>query len=321
MSRRALCAWTAVAVFLVPPIAMAQNYPERPIRFIVGFTAGGANDIIARIVGQRVSQILGQMIVVENHAGANTLIATELGVRAAPDGYTLLNNSPGHVTNAAFRPLKFHPVNDFAFVTLMGKAPNLLVVHPSLPVNNVRDLIALSKKSPGQLNFASSGVGTTVHLSAELFQQMTGTKWVHIPYNGGAPAATGLIVGETQVYCGALPTLMSLSKAGKVRSLAVTSLARSVSAPQIPTIAESGVPGFDVTAWYGVSAPAKTPRAIVDRLNRAFVEAIKSPDVRERVIGAGAEPAGSTPEQYASFIQDELTKWTKVIKEAGIKAQ
>jgi tripartite-type tricarboxylate transporter receptor subunit TctC len=305
----------------IAPQALAQNYPAKPIRFLVGFPPSGTNDIVARTVAQKVQEFIGQSVIVENRGGANTAIATELGARAAPDGYTILLNAPGHATNPALIKLSFDPIRDFAFITLLAEAPNLLVVHPSLPARNVKELIAVSKKNPGQINYGSSGIGTTVHLSGELFQYMTAVKWVHIPYKGGGPAVIELIAGQTQIYFGNMPTVIGHVRAGKLRPLAVTSSKRSPAEPQIPTVAESGVPGFDVTAWYGVSAPAKTPRSVIDKLNAEFVRAVKSPDLRDRLIAQGADPAGNTPEQYAAFVQNEITKWARVIKAAGIKGE
>ena len=303
------------------PHALAQTYPAKPIRFLVGFPPSGTNDIVARAVAQKVQEFVGQSIVVENRGGANTAIATELGARAVPDGYTILLNAPGHATNPALIKLSFDPIRDFAFITLLAEAPNLLVVHPSLPARNVKELIAISKKHPGQINYGSSGIGTTVHLSGELFQYMTGAKWVHIPYKGGGPAVIELIAGQTSIYFGNMPTVIGHATAGKLRPLAVTSSKRSAAEPEIPTVAESGVPGFDVTAWYGVSAPIKTPRPIIEKLNAEFVRAVKSPDLRDRLIAQGADPVGNTPEQYAAFVQNEITKWAKVIKAAGIKGE
>jgi tripartite-type tricarboxylate transporter receptor subunit TctC len=321
MLQKSLYAFAASIVLAASSLGYAQSYPAKPIRFLVGFPPSGTNDIVARIVAQKVSELIGQQLVVENRGGANTAIATELGARAAPDGYTILLNSPGHATNPALMKLNFDSVKDFAFITLIAEAPNLVVVHPSLPARNVKELIAVSKKQPGQINYGSSGTGTTVHLSAELFQHMTGVKWVHIPYKGGGPAVIELMAGQTQVYFGNLPTVIGYARAGKLRPLAVTSAKRSAAAPEIPTVAESGVPGFDVTAWYGVSVPAKTPKPLVDRLNTEFVNAIKSPDLRDRLVKAGADPVGNTPEQYTAFVQNEITKWGKVIKAAGIKGE
>jgi tripartite-type tricarboxylate transporter receptor subunit TctC len=313
----------ALAVLLVSftAPAVAQPYPGKPIRFLVGFAPGGTNDIIARTMAQKLTENMGQSVVVENRAGANTAIATELAARAAPDGYTILLTAPGHATNAALMKLPFDPVRDFAFISLMVDSQNLLVVHPSLPARNVKELIAISKKRPGQINFASSGTGTTVHLSGELFQFMTGVKWVHVPYKGGGPAAIELLAGQTSLMFGNLPTVIQYAREGRLRALAVTGTRRSPALPDIPTVAESGVPGYDVTNWFGVSAPAKTPRAIIDKLNAEIVRALNTPDLRERLTSQGADPVGNTPEQFTAFVQDEIVKWAKVIKAAGIKGE
>ena len=302
-------------------LAMAQSYPNKPIRFLVGFVAGGTNDIVARALAQKLTETLGQSVVVENRGGAHTAIATEAAARAAPDGYTILLNAPGHATNPALMKLAFDPVNDFAFISLVAEAQNIVVMHPSFPPRSVQELIALSKKRPGQINFASSGTGTTVHLSAELFQHMTGTRWVHIPYKGGGPAVIELMAGQTQIMFANMPTAIQYVRDGRLRALAVTGARRAPAAPTLPTVAESGVPGYEVTAWYGVSAPAKTPRAIVDRLHAEIVRAVNSPDLRERLTTQGADPIHLTPEQYTVFIQNEIAKWAKVIKAAGIKGE
>ena len=302
-------------------LAMAQSYPNKPIRFLVGFVAGGTNDIVARALAQKLTETLGQSVVVENRGGANTAIATEAAARAAPDGYTILLNAPGHATNPALMKLAFDPINDFAFISLVAEAQNIVVMHPLFPPRSVQELIALSKKRPGQINFASSGTGTTVHLSAELFQHMTGTRWVHIPYKGGGPAVIELMAGQTQIMFANMPTAIQYVRDGRLRALAVTGARRAPAAPTLPTVAESGVPGYEVTAWYGVSAPAKTPRAIVDRLHTEIVRAVNSPDLRERLTTQGADPIHLTPEQYTVFIQNEIAKWAKVIKAAGIKGE
>jgi tripartite-type tricarboxylate transporter receptor subunit TctC len=310
-----------VALTVIGAFAHAQTYPAKPIRFLVGFPPSGTNDIVARLAAQKVGEQIGQQLVVENRGGANTAIATELASRATPDGYTILLNASGHATNPALMKLNFDPVKDFAFITLIAEVPNLVVVHPSLPARTIKELIAVSKKRPGEINYGSSGTGTTVHLSAELFQHITGVKWLHIPYKGGGPAVIELMAGQTQVYFGNLPTVIGHTRAGKLRPLAVTSLKRSAAEPDIPTVAESGVPGFNVTAWFGVSAPAKTPRPIVDRLNTEFVNAIKSQELRDRLFKVGADPVGMTTEQYTAFVQSEIAKWDKVIKAAGIKGE
>ena len=296
-------------------------YPVKPIRFLVGFPPGGTNDIVARAIAPKFSEFLGQSVVIENRGGANASIATALAAQAAPDGYTILLVAPGHATNPVLLKLSFDSVNDFAFITLLAESQNLLVVHPSLPARSVKELVALSKRRPGDINYGSSGTGTTVHLSAELFQFMTGIKWVHIPYKGGGPGLIALISGEVSLYFGNVPTVIRQARDGKVRAVATTGSQRTPAAPDIPTVAESGVPGYEVTTAYGMAAPAKTPRAILDRLHTDAVRAVKSPDVQERLKGLGADPIGNAPEQYTAFMKNEIAKWAKVIKAAGIKGE
>ncbi|MBM3359343.1 MAG: tripartite tricarboxylate transporter substrate binding protein [Betaproteobacteria bacterium] len=292
----------------LPAPALAQAYPAKPIRFLIGFPPGGTNDIVARAIAPRLSELLGQQVVVENRGGANTAIASELLVRSAPDGYTIIMNAPGHATNPTLMKLTFDPIRDFAFVSPIAESANLLAVHPSLPARSVKELIALSKKYPGEINYGSSGTGTSVHLSAELFQYMTGTKWVHIPYKGGGPGLVALLAGEVSLYFGNIPTLIRQVQSGKLRGLAVSGARRSSAAPGLPTVAEAGVPGFEVTSWYGMSAPAKTPRAILERLNAEVVRTVNTPEVRERLVGLGADPVGNTIEQYAAFVENEIVK-------------
>jgi len=302
--------------------AQAPDYPVNPIRFIVGFPPGGTNDIVARVLAPKLTEYLGQTVVVENRGGANTAIACELFVRTPPDGHSLMLNAPGHATNPALMKLNFDSIRDFSFITIAAESQNLLVVHPSFPPKSVKELIAFSKKhAPGSINYGSSGTGTTVHLSAELFQHMTGVKWLHIPYKGGGPAVIDLLAGQHVIYFGNVPTVILHARAGKLRALATTGPKRTPVAPDIPTVAESGVPGYEVTTFYGVSAPARTPRPIIERLHSEIVRALNSPDVRERLQGLGADPVGNTPEQYTAFMQNEIAKWTKVIHAAGIKGE
>jgi tripartite-type tricarboxylate transporter receptor subunit TctC len=310
------------ALMAAPPLlAQPAGYPSKPIRFLVGFTPGGTNDIIARALAGKLTESMGQTVVVENRPGANTAIATELCARAAPDGHTILINSQGHATNPALAKLNFDPVRDFSFISLLAEAQQLVVVHPSFPPKTVRELIAFSKQRPGQINYASSGTGTTIHLSAELFQHMTGIKWVHIPYKGGAPATVDMLAGQTSLMFGSMPTVIQFARNGKLRAIAVTGAQRAPAAPDIPTVAESGVPGYEVTAWYGVSAPAKTPPAIIERLNGEMLRALKLPDVREQLKSQGADPVGNTSAQYTAFMQSEIAKWANVIAAAGIKGE
>ena len=318
-------ACACIAVFAMPSLfagaALAQPYPNKPIRFMVGFVAGGTNDIVARALAQKLTENFGQSVVVENRGGANTAIATEAAARAAPDGYTILLNASGHATNATLMKLAFDPVRDFAFISQVAESQNVVVVHPSFPPHNIKELIALSKRRPGQINVASSGTGTTVHLSAELFQYMTGIKWVHVPYKGGGPAAIELIAGQTQIMFANMPTVIQYVRDGRLRALAVTGARRAPATPDLPTVAESGVQGYEVTVWFGVAAPAKTPRAIIDRLNGEIIRALKSPDLRARLTAQGADPVYSTPEEYTAFVQSEIVKWGKVMQAAGIKGE
>jgi tripartite-type tricarboxylate transporter receptor subunit TctC len=313
---------TAALLGVAHLVAGQAPYPARPVRFLVGFPPGGTNDIVARAIAPKYSEFLGQPVVIENRGGANASIATELAARAAPDGYTILLVAPGHATNPAMMKLPYDSVADFAFISLAAESQNLLVVHPSFPPRSVKELIAFSRKHPpGSINYGSSGTGTTVHLSAELFQHMTGVKWLHIPYKGGGPAVVDLLAGHHVIYFGNLPTVILQARAGRLRALAVTGPRRTPAAPDIPTVAESGVPGYEVTTAYGVAAPAKTSRAILDRLHADLMRALNSPDLRERLQGLGADPVGNTPEQYTVFIRNEIAKWTKVIRAAGIKGE
>ncbi len=300
---------------------MAQTYPAKPIRFLIGFPPGGTNDILARAIAPKLTEALGQQVVIENRGGASTAIATELAARAAPDGYTIVLNAPAHSTNPSLMKLSFDSVRDFAFITQLAESQNLLTVHPSLPVTSVKSLIAISKQRPGDINYGTSGTGTTPHLSGELFQHLTGTKWVHIPYKGSGLGLTALLSGEVSLYFANIPAVIRHIQTGRLRPIALSGTKRTAAAPGIPTVAESGLPGFSVTSWFGVAAPAKTPRPIIDRLNAEIVKALNAPDMRERLQGMGADPVGSTPEQYTAFVQNEIAKWGKVIKAAGIKGE
>lgn len=319
--KKSLTVSAGVALLFMAAASFAQSYPSKPIRFIVGFPPGGTNDIVARLFAPKLAEGLGQQVVVENRGGANTAIASELFVRTPPDGHTIMLNGPGHATNPSLIKLNFDSIRDFAFVTLVAESQNMLVTHPSLPVKSVKELIAFSKKRPGEINYGSSGIGTTVHLSAELFKFMTGIQWVHVAYKGGGPGLTALLSGEVSLYFGNVPTVIQQVRQGRLRALAVTGTKPSSAAPEIPTVAASGVPGYEVTAWYGLSLPAKTAPPIVDRMNKEAVRALNQPDLRARLTELGAEAAGTTPEQYARFIENEIDKWAKVIKAAGIKAQ
>jgi tripartite-type tricarboxylate transporter receptor subunit TctC len=307
---------------LTPALTYAQAYPVKPVRFVVGFPPGGTNDLVARALGQKLTEQMGQQFIIENRGGANTAIASEMFAKtAAPDGYTIMLNAPGHATNPAMMKLNFDSMRDFAFISIAAESVNLLVTHPSFPPRTVKEMIAFSKARPGEINYGSSGVGTTVHLSAALFEYMTGVKWVHIPYKGAGPALIEMLGGQFSLYFGNMPSVIGYARQGKLRGIAVTGSKRSSAAMDIPTVAESGIPGYEVTTWYGTSAPAKTPRDIVDRLNSEILRALKSPDMQARFKDYGADSIGNSPEQATAYVQNEINKWTKVIKAAGIKAQ
>ena len=312
---------SAVVLCCVPAVALAQAYPSKPVRLIVGFAPGGPNDIVARGLAQKLSEQTSQQFIVENRAGANTAVATEYVARALPDGYIVMFVSPGHATNPSLMKLNFDSMRDFAFVTQVADAQNLVVVHPSLPVRSIKELIAFAKARPGEINYGSSGAGSTGHLSTELFQLMTGTKMVHIPYKGAGPALIELLAGQHVLYFGNIAGIIGYVRSNRMRALAVTGEKRSPSVPDVPTVIEAGVPGFVVTAFYGIALPAKAPRGIVDKLNSEVVRALKTADFNARLRDHGTDPVGSTPEQYTVFMQNEIAKWAKVIKAAGIKGE
>ena len=299
----------------------AQQYPAKAVRMIVGFPAGGTSDIMARLTGQKLSEAWGQTFIIDNRPGAGGNIGTELVAKAAPDGYTLLVSPGSTLTSnpAVYSKVPFDTVRDFAPVTIIAGVPNALVVHPSLPVANVKELIALAKSRPGQLAYASTGAGQSTHLSAELLKTSAGINMIHVPYKGSAPALTDIVAGQVSVMFDNLPSVLPFIKSGRLKPLAVSSAARSRALPEIPTVAESGVPGFDVTVWFAVLAPAATPRDIVNRLNTEVVKAINTSDMRQRLAQQGADPIGNTPEEFSAVIKRDLAGWAKVVKDANIK--
>jgi tripartite-type tricarboxylate transporter receptor subunit TctC len=314
--------WLATAAIAAVPLSVAAaDYPARAIRMVVPFPAGGTTDILGRIAGQKITEALGQQVIIDNRGGAGGNIGTELVAKAPPDGYTLLTD-PGStltINPHAYSKLGFDPVKDFAPITILAEVPNILEVHPALPVKNVKELIALAKSKPGQINYASTGAGQSTHLSMELFKSMAHIDINHIPYKGSAPALVDLIGGQVTVMFDNMPTSLPHVKAGKLRALAVSTTKRSFALPQLPTVAESGLPGFEVSVWFAVLAPAATPRDIVQKLNAVLVKALQSPDVKQRLAEQGAEPVGNTPEQFAATIQRDLAKWAKVVKDANVK--
>jgi tripartite-type tricarboxylate transporter receptor subunit TctC len=299
--------------------ASAQPYPDKPIRMVVPFPAGGTTDILARAVAQKLSESLGQQVIVDNKPGAGGNIGAQEVARSAPDGYTLVMGTVGtHAINPSlYKKMPYDHVKDFAPVSLVASVPNLLVVHPSVPVNSVKELIAYAKANPGKLNFASSGNGTSIHLSGELFKTMTGVQMTHVPYKGSAPAVTDLLGGQVQVMFDNMPSALPHAKAGKLKPLAVTSAKRFPGTPDIPTMAESGVPGYEASSWFGVLAPAGTPKEIVNKLSTEIAKALKTPEMKKKLEEQGAEAVGSTPEEFAAHIKAETAKWAKVVKESG----
>ncbi len=298
-------------------------YPSRPIRIIVAYTPAGTTDILARLVGQKLSERWGQPVIVENRAGAAGNIGTEVAAKATPDGYTLIMGTAGtHGINVSlYRKLNWHPVKDFAPVSLIAMVPNIMVVNNALPFRSVKDLIAYAKANPGKLSYGSPGNGSTAHLSMELFKSMTGTNLVHIPYKGSAGVLADVMGGQIAVTIDNMPVYLPHVKSGKIRALAVSPAKRSTAAPDIPTIAESGVPGYDSGAWFGLLAPAGTPKDIVNKLSVEIARILKQPDVHKRISELGGEPVGSTPEEFAALIKSEIAKWAKVIKEAHVELQ
>ena len=305
------------------PQAQAQGYPAKPVRIIVPFAAGGGTDIVARTVGAKLGEGLRQTVIVDNRAGAAGAIGTELAAKSAPDGYTLLmgSNGPIAISPGLHAKLPYDTLRDFSPVALITTMPFLVVVHPALPVRSVKELVALAKARPGQLNYASPGSGSSTHLAMELFKSMTRIDIVHVPYKGVAPAATDLISGQVQLAMGDLNTLMPHVKSGKMRALAITGATRSALLPDMPTINEAGVPGYEASGWFGILAPAGTPQEIVRRLNGEIVKGLASGDLRQRLAGLGGEVAGGTPEQFAVHLRREIDKWGKLIHAIGLKPE
>ena len=303
--------------------AVAAGYPERPVRLIVPSEPGGGTDTSARIIVPKLAEYLGQQVIVDNRAGAGAIIGAELASRAAPDGYTLLMGLSTFTINPAMvRKIPFDFARDFAPISLAVTLPNVLVSHPSLPVKTVRELIAFARARPGQLQFASAGVGTNPHLTMELFLSMTGLKMIHVPYKGVGPALVDVVAGHVPMMTGNMLSAYPQIKSGRVRAYGVTSARRATGAPEIPTIAEAGVPGYEAVQWYGLLAPAGTPRDIIIKLHGAMVRALHDPDINKRFVSDGAEPAPSaSPEEFAALIRAELIKCAKVVRDAGIEPE
>ena len=303
--------------------ATAQDYPTRPITLVVPYAAGGGNDVMARIAADKMSKTLGQQIVVDNRPGAGGNIATRAVARAAPDGYTLVIGGTGTlaVNPTLYANAGYDPRKDFAPVGLIGESALIVLVHPSIPARSVGELIELARKEPGKLNYASAGVGSGIHLGWILFEMMADVKLTHVPYRGTGPALTDLLGGHVAMYMSSLPSAIGIAREGKVRALAVTGSKRSTAFPDLPTVAEAALPGFEVVLQYGIVAPAGTPRPVIDKLNAALRDALAAPDTIERMAKDGTEPRPSTPEEYAAAIDREETKWSAVVKKSGAKAE
>ena len=313
-------AFVALALSLAASVCAA--FPDKPVRFVIGFTPGGPSDILARAVGQKLAERWGQQVVIENRPGAGGNLAAEAVAKSAPDGYTWLlgNNSILATNQSLYRKLPYDPVKDFAPVALVAVQPNILVLHPEVKANSVMELVSLAKQNPGKMNYASSGAGAAAHLAGELFKTMAGVDIVHVPYKGAQPALTDLIAGQVQLMFATSASVIPYMKAGRLRALAVTTAQRSPSVPELPTVSEAGLTGFEATTWHGVVVPSATPAALVQKLNLDINAALKEKDLAERLAGLGAEVLTGTPGDFADYIAREIPKWSKVVKDSGAKA-
>ena len=312
---------TAIALTLavLPAVAPAQTYPTKPIRFIVPYGPGGPGDTIGRMIGKKLTESLGQPVVIDNRSGGTTIIGTEIAARSPADGYTLLLISTTHAVNPTlFRKLPYDPIKDFIPVTLLTATPFMLVVHPSVAAKTVPELVALARSKPGQLNYGSSGNGSSIHLTSELFNAAAKIQMVHVPYKGSGPAFIDLIGGQINMLFSSTVSSLPHVKTGKVRGLAITSLKRAPALPNMPTVAEY-YPGFESSSWFGLLVPAKTPKPVVDRLLAETRAALASPDVNQNLVSQGAEPGGSSPAEFAAYFQAEIRKWGSVVKASGIR--
>ncbi len=316
-----LQAIAGLGAVITSTVATAQDYPVKPIRLIVPFGPGGTTDILSRVVGDRLSERWGQQVLIDNRGGAGGNIAAELTARAAPDGYTIFLGSMGtqSINVSIYPKLAFDPLKDFAPITLVSNSANLLIVHPSIPANSVRQLIQLAKAKPDRFSYSTSGSGSFNHMSAELFNLMAHTKMVHIPYKSGGQALTAVVSGEADVLFQTIPAALPFVESGRLKALAVCTLERHPLFPKLPTANESGLPGFDISTWYGILAPAATPKEIVAKLNDALAQVIKNPATNKRLLELGVDPVTNTPEQFAALIRSDLVKWAKVAKAANIK--
>ena len=314
-----LLASSAIAQAQNPPKGTGQSYPTKPVRILIGFSAGSSTDTVARVIAPRLSESWGQPVVVDNRAGAGGNIAADATAKATPDGYTLLFCNNGLViSKSLYRKLPYDALRDLEPVTQVTAMPHVLVVNTAAPATSVKELIALAKSKPGQLNFGSAGTGNSDHMAGELFKYLAGVDIVHVPYKGGPQALTDTMTGQVTMYFAGLPVSMGMVKAGKVKALGVSSTKRSSALPNVPTIAEAGLPGYEVSLWYGLLAPARAPKELVAKIAMDVGRALKAPEVQERLTGLGVEVVGSTPEQFKAFVNSENAKWAKVVKATGL---
>jgi tripartite-type tricarboxylate transporter receptor subunit TctC len=317
--RKRLTSCLFAMLALLAQAAVAQTYPSKPVRFVVGFAPGGPNDILARIVGQKLSEGLGMQVLVDNRPGADSMIGTQMAARATPDGYTIaMISASATIHPSVYNNVPYDVVKDFSHVSILASSAFVVVTNPNLPVHSIKELIALAKAKPGQLNFASSGAGGTLHLAGELFKSMAHVDMNHVPYKGGAPAINDVVAGQVDLMFSPMAIAMPHVKSGRLRALAVTSTTRWPAARDLPTVAESGLKGYEATGWYGIVAPAKTPHAVVMRLNQEIVKVLALPDVRQQLASFDLEPVGSSPEQMASHVKEELVKWARVAQDAKL---
>ena len=310
----------AAAMLAAPAVVLAQQYPTKPVRIVVPFAPGGGSDFIARFMAQRLTGALGTQVIVENKPGAGGVLGIEAGVKSPPDGYTLTLIASSYTVNPSIYKLNFDPIADITPIIQMSQGPLLVVANPAFPVKTIKDLIALAKSKPGDVNFASAGQGSVIHLATELFASMAGIKMNHIPYKGTGPALTDTIAGQTNIFFSSTATAMPHVKSGRLKAIAVTTAKRIPALPDVPTVAESGVPGYDVPLWHGLIGPKGLPRAIVDRINSEVTKALKLKETAEQLQNDGVAPAGGTPEQFAARIKNEIGVWRKVVDDAGVKA-
>jgi tripartite-type tricarboxylate transporter receptor subunit TctC len=319
MSVQRLACLIAAAFVLVPAVAMGQNFPVRGVTIVVPYPPGGLIDLVARVIQPRLQTELGQTVVIDNRTGAGGNVGAEAVVRAAPDGYTLLLGNPSlGISPSLYRKLSYDPLKDLSYIGQYGRVPNVLVVIPSVPAKSVAELIALLKANPGKYNYGSPGYGTSPQMSMELFQGMTNTQIVHIPFRGAGPATAAMYAGEIQMMFDNLPPRVPDIKSGKVRGLAITSLSRNPAVPDLPTLDELGLKGYDVTSWFGLNAPAGTPAPVIARLNEALNRVTSDPQVREQLVSRGAEVVQGTPQSYFDFVKAEIAKWAPVVKRSGV---